>query len=73
MVGHQECTMEEDTRDNYTPKFWRKVTVHAFLLISASLNIKVGSNSKVLRICEGNEPVLIHRVTLKMEISPSPS
>ncbi|KAM9041673.1 choline-phosphate cytidylyltransferase B isoform 2-T2 [Megaptera novaeangliae] len=24
MVGHQDCTTEEDTRDNCTPQFWRK-------------------------------------------------
>uniref|UniRef100_A0A8D1KUY6 choline-phosphate cytidylyltransferase n=1 Tax=Sus scrofa TaxID=9823 RepID=A0A8D1KUY6_PIG len=24
MVGHQECTMKEDTRDSCPPKFWRK-------------------------------------------------
>lgn len=25
MVGHQECSMEEDIQDSCTPKFWRKV------------------------------------------------
>lgn len=60
--------MEEDIRDNYIFKFWRKVIVYVFLLIFVFLNIKVGLNSKVLRICEGNGFVLIYRVIFKMEI-----
>jgi hypothetical protein len=42
--------------------------IDAFLLIFASLNIKVSSKSKVLSICECDGLVPLNRVTLKMEI-----
>ena len=47
--------------------------VHAFLVIFASLHIKVGPKREVLGICECNGPVLINRVALEMKIVSSPS
>lgn len=48
-------------------------TVHAFVLTFAPSNIKVALKSKVLCICECDGPVLMNRVTLKVEILLSQS